>query len=129
MNLPTPPRVGIDLVAINRMNRLDSTPGLAEQLFTPAELSRCRARKRPKAALAACFAAKEAFLKASGLALHEGTLFSNIEIDCELPHRPHVTLHGSLKARFGESTVCHLSMGECRDLACAVVALEEKRIN
>ncbi len=129
MNRPVLPRIGIDLVAIDRMNRLDSTPGLAEALFTPAELIRCRSLRRPKAAFAACFAAKEAFLKASGLGFHEGTLFSDIEIDFAFPNRPQLTLYGSLQANLGDSMLCHLSLGECGDLACAVVALEEKRID
>ena len=109
------------------MSRLESTPGLVEQLFSPAEISYCRAQRHPNTSFAACFAAKEAFLKASGLGLHEGTIFSEIEIDFQLPHRPQLILHGALKARLGAATLCHLSMGKSGDLACAVVTLEEKR--
>jgi len=128
MNHQKLPRVGIDLVEVDRMSRLVSTPGLTEQLFAPAEISYCRARRRPHASFAACFAAKEAFLKASGLGLHAGTIFTDIEIDFELPNRPQLILHSALKARIGVPALCHLSMGESGDLACAVVALEEKRI-
>ncbi len=129
MNLRNLPAVGIDLVEVKRMNRLESTPGLAEQLFTPSEISYCKAQRRPQASFAACFAAKEAFLKASGLGLHQGTVFSDIEIGFEFPNRPQLALHGSLRASVSESTLCHLSLASSNDLACAVVALEEKRIN
>lgn len=129
MNEQQFPRMGIDIVEVERMSRFKSTPGLTEQLFTPGEISYCKTRRRPHASFAACFAAKEAFLKASGLGLHAGMIFSEIEIDFELPNRPQLVLHGALKARLGVSTLCHLSMGESGDLACAVVALEEKRIS
>lgn len=109
------------------MSRLETTPGLVEQLFAPAEISYCNAQRHPRASFAKCFAAKEAFLKASGHGLHEGTTFSDIEIDFQLPYRPQLILHGALKSSLGASTLCHLSMGESGDLACAVVALEEKR--
>jgi holo-[acyl-carrier protein] synthase len=120
-------RMGIDLVEVARMARLDSTPGLAEQLFTPGEILYCRAQRKPLIAFASCFAAKEAYLKASGLGLHAGTVFSEIEIDCDLPHHPKLILHGALKARFMTPSRIHLSIGQSRELACAVVALEEKR--
>ena len=121
--------VGVDLVEVARMAQLDSTPGLAEKLFTPNEIAYCRTQRFSRATFASFFAVKEAFLKASGLGLHAGTVFSEIEIDCQLPRHPKLIFHGALKARLANQTHVLLSIGNCRDMACAVVTLEEKRIS
>ena len=127
MHVQTPPRIGIDLVEVDRMAKLESTPGLAEQLFTYGEIAYCQAHRFPRISFAACFAAKEAFLKASGIGLHAGMTFSEIEIEYTHPHQPTLTLHGRLRERFADTFACHLSVGTCHDMASAVVALEEKR--
>jgi holo-[acyl-carrier protein] synthase len=59
--------VGVDVVdAAGLALRLEQQPGLAEVLFTPGERA---ASAVPGRALAACFAAKEAFVKALGRGL------------------------------------------------------------
>lgn len=129
MSTQSATRVGVDLVEVTRMVQLDSTPGLAEQVFTPKEIAYCRSQRSPQVAFASIFAAKEAFLKAIGLGLHGGTVFPEIEIDFYLPRRPQLILHGVMKARLTAPTQILLSIGKCREMACAVVALEEKRIH
>jgi holo-[acyl-carrier protein] synthase len=129
MSTQSATRLGVDLVEVTRMAQLDSTPGLAEQLFTPKEIAYCSSQRSPQIAFASCFAAKEAFLKAAGLGLHGGTAFPEIEIDCHLPRRPQLILHGVMKTRLTPPTQILLSIGTCREMACAVVALEEKRIH
>lgn len=72
MRRPTtcPAAVGADLVHAPALaRRLEGLPGLCEALFTAAERAQAAARARPAQALAACFAAKEAFLKALGRGL------------------------------------------------------------
>jgi holo-[acyl-carrier protein] synthase len=61
------PRVGFDLVELNRFQRaLTRHPGLVERVFTPAEIAYCGARGRPAVHFAARFAAKEAVGKLLG---------------------------------------------------------------
>lgn len=65
------PGLGVDVVdALALARRLEEQPGLAEMLFTEEE--RAEARQGPLGAgrLAACFAAKEAFVKALGRGLN-----------------------------------------------------------
>ncbi len=65
------PGVGVDVVdgaALAR--RLEEQPGLAGVLFTPAERAASAASAVPARRLAACFAAKEAFVKALGRGLN-----------------------------------------------------------
>lgn len=65
-----PAAVGADVVHVEALaQRLAGLPGLAAALFTPAERAGAARRARPARALAACFAAKEAFLKALGRGL------------------------------------------------------------
>jgi holo-[acyl-carrier protein] synthase len=121
--------IGIDIVDVERMTRLHDTPGLAEQLFTSGERSYCSNHRHPVSQFAACFAAKEAFLKASGIALHEGLKFSEIEIVNRVSGQPDLVLHGTLRDRFDATTRCHVSVSHTGSLACAVVALERKGIH
>jgi holo-[acyl-carrier protein] synthase len=111
--------VGIDVVDISRfVESLRRTPGLAERLFTPAELDRA------PASLAARFAAKEALAKALGapgnLAWHDA------EVVSESSGRPTLSLQGTIAAhaaRLGAVHV-HLSLSHDAGIASAVVVLE-----
>lgn len=118
------PGVGIDIVEIERMNRLESEPGLSESLFTARERRYCDSQRYPHSHYAVRFAAKEAFLKASGIALHTGTRFSDIELVNDIPGQPTIALHGELAKGTGDLARFHVAVSCSRRLACAVVALE-----
>ena len=111
--------VGIDVVDIERFRAsLDRTPGLAERLFTPLELS------RPLASLAARFAAKEALAKALGA---PGDMrWHDAEVVSEESGRPLLELRGTVLARADDlgATSVHLSLSHDAGIASAVVVLE-----
>jgi holo-[acyl-carrier protein] synthase len=66
------PLIGIDLVEPDRLGAsIDRTPGLANRLFHPEELSYCERQAVPRQHLAARFSAKEAVTKALGLGAFE----------------------------------------------------------
>lgn len=92
-------RTGTDLVDVADLGRrLAQQPGLAERVFTYAELKYCRSRRRRcDEHLAARFAAKEAVLKALGTGLSHGVEWTEVEIPKELGGRPRVVLHGSAR--------------------------------
>ena len=111
--------VGIDVVDIERFeDSLRRTPGLAERLFTPGEIT------RPPASLAARFAAKEALAKALGapgnLAWHDAEVVSTSS------GRPLFTITGTVAARSAElgAVHVHLSLSHDAGIASAVVVLE-----
>jgi holo-[acyl-carrier protein] synthase len=111
--------VGIDVVDIERFgNSLSRTPGLAERLFTPSELS------LPLASLAARFAAKEAVAKALGAPgdMH----WHDAEVVSESSGRPLLELRGTVLARANDLGVSatHLSLSHDAGIASAVVVLE-----
>jgi holo-[acyl-carrier protein] synthase len=111
--------VGIDVVDIERFSEsLSRTPGLAERLFTAAELT------RPLASLAARFAAKEAVAKALGAPgdLH----WHDAEVVSETSGRPLLELRGTVLARAEQLGVSatHLSLSHDAGIASAMVVLE-----
>jgi len=123
--------IGIDIVEVPRVQRrLGELEGLVEQLFTTKERKFCDAQRWPGSHYAACFAAKEAFMKAIGIGLQDGSLFSEIEIINRVTGQPQLVLHGNLRSRFelDGAMSCHLSLTRTKELACAVVTLEQKGV-
>ena len=93
---PTGPSIGIDLVEIERLERvLERRPKLAQRLFTDAERAYSDARARPGQHLAARFCAKEAVAKALRL---EAWNFRDVEVISD-GGPPTVALRGAAAAR------------------------------
>ncbi len=75
--------VGLDLVEVDRFRAaLERHPGFEQRVFTPGEISYCRARGRPVLHLAARFAAKEAVGKLLGTGV---VSWQEIEVLGDLP--------------------------------------------
>lgn len=126
--------VGIDIVSLARMREfyLRHADQLANGLFTHQELSRCGVQCDGDgiiedsgmsagciAALAGCFAAKEAAVKALGLTAGSFN-WSDLEIsDFE---RPEVILHGEAQNEASRKGVSRL-VGECTYTADHAVAV------
>jgi holo-[acyl-carrier protein] synthase len=108
--------IGIDLLEIRRLERaLERHPRLAARVFTEAEREYAAAHARPGRHLAARFAAKEAVVKALGLA--DGLGLGEVEILAGEP--PGVRVSGrAAKAAAGERI--HVSMTHSREFAAAV---------
>jgi holo-[acyl-carrier protein] synthase len=112
--------IGIDLIEIERVERaLERRPGLAERLFTDAELEYSRARRRPGRHLAARFAAKEAVIKALGV---PGVAPSQIEVEPGPP--PSVRLNGKAAEEAGDRDIS-ISLSHSRDNAAAVALVAD----
>jgi holo-[acyl-carrier protein] synthase len=99
-DLPHPRvRVGVDLVAVERLARLvTDNPGGVETLFTARERAYCDGKRRRFEHLAARFAAKEAVLKALGTGISGGIELTDVEVVRERSGRPRVVLHGAARA-------------------------------
>ncbi len=112
--------VGIDLLEIERLERaLERYPRLAERVFTAAERDYAAARARPARHLAARFAAKEAVVKALGLA--GGFGLREVEVVAGEP--PSIRLSGSAAAA-GSGREVKVSLTHSRDFAAAVAIAE-----
>ncbi|WP_418961368.1 holo-ACP synthase [Streptomyces tritici] len=114
--------VGIDVAAITRFGlALERNPGLAERLFTPAELVGPSGARRGTASLAARFAAKEAVAKCLGAP--GGLRWHDVEVRTGPGGRPALHVRGSVAAAAARLGIAswHLSLTHDADVASAVV--------
>ncbi|WP_371481056.1 holo-ACP synthase [Kitasatospora sp. NBC_00315] len=117
--------VGIDVAGIDRFGEaLQRTPGMAERLFTEAELVLPSGSRRGTASLAARFAAKEALAKALGAP--GGLNWHDAEVHTEASGRPVLRVTGTIAARAAELGVAswHVSLSHDAGVASAVVIAE-----
>jgi holo-[acyl-carrier protein] synthase len=117
--------VGIDVAGIERFEAsLTRTPGMAERLFTAAELLLPSGQRRGAASLAARFAAKEALAKALGAP--PGLRWRDAEVHTEDSGRPVLRVTGTVAARAAELGVrsWHVSLSHDAGVASAVVIAE-----
>jgi holo-[acyl-carrier protein] synthase len=118
--------IGIDVVHVNRLERWRNTPGLLERYFHSTELSAIFAKGNgTNLALAARFAAKEAFGKALGTGLM-GIVLKDIRVVNRHNGKPEVEVFGTAQRaleRSGAGKV-HISLTHERDNAIAMVVLE-----
>jgi holo-[acyl-carrier protein] synthase len=117
--------IGIDVAEIARFEAaLARTPGMAERLFTPAELLLPSGAPRGSASLAARFAGKEALAKALGAP--GGLQWIDAEITTSPSGRPHLTVQGTVAARAAALGVrsWHVSLSHDAGIASAVVIAE-----
>ncbi len=118
--------VGIDIVDIERWAR--SLERVQHEIFTSQELADCADRVDRVDALAARFAAKEAYLKALNTGIAGGAL-RQIEIVSDPGSAPRIRLAGALATRARKSVVrrAHVSLTHQQGFAAAVVILEGTR--
>ena len=117
---------GIDLVATSRVER-ELAHGewlLGDGLFTSREISRCSRNRRPALCYAACFAAKEATLKALGVEVADLGMMHEVEV--ELGDNCAIVLHDRMKSESEQLGVRHirLSIAPSKRQTGAMVILE-----
>lgn len=121
--------VGIDLVEVARIERILAQWGDAfiRRIYTVEEIDYCQAKARPALHFAACFAVKEAFLKALGTGLGEGISFVEIVTIHNSLGKPFLKLSGKAgfflwEGNWGSPAV---SISHTDNLATAIVILEK----
>ncbi len=119
--------VGIDMIEIQRVGeKLSRGSGFREKVFSPDEVTFCEAAASPAQHYAARFAAKEAFLKATGEGLLLGHELHLIEVGQDETGKPALHLKGSFRdlAAVRNWHRIHLSISHTKETACAVVIIE-----
>ncbi|MBP1749874.1 MAG: Holo-(acyl-carrier-protein) synthase [Deltaproteobacteria bacterium] len=106
--------IGIDIIDIRRIAGMVERYGdrFLEKVFTPAEVSYAENKRRKEESLAGRFAAKEAFMKASGRRL----VFRDIEVLSE-SGKPFIMYHG---VRYNDVSISHEKL-----YAVSIVMLKE----
>ncbi|MCO4098126.1 holo-ACP synthase [Gemmatimonas sp.] len=125
-------RVGVDLVRVRDVTESVNTFGdrYLQRLFTPAELSYARGDPtRMPERLAARFAAKEATIKALGMAEHEGA-WRCIEVIRTASGRCELLLHGRVRVAADAlgATSLAISLSHEHEYAAAVVVAAVHRL-
>ncbi|HEX6224447.1 MAG TPA: holo-ACP synthase [Chryseolinea sp.] len=119
--------IGIDMIEVDRVfDKVERHEGFKEKVFSANEIKFCEANRKSEN-FAARFAAKEAFLKATGLGLILGHELSHIEVMNDDNGKPYINLLGDFKnhaEKNGWRTI-HVSLSHLREIACAVVIIEK----
>ncbi|MBZ5628736.1 MAG: 4'-phosphopantetheinyl transferase superfamily protein [Acidobacteriia bacterium] len=118
--------LGIDLIANSRVQRelARAEWRLGDGIFTSREISRCNRDRRPALCYAACFAAKEATLKALGVLVADLGMLREVEV--ELGDGCAIVLHDRMKSESERLGVRHvrLSLAPGKRQTGALVILE-----
>jgi holo-[acyl-carrier protein] synthase len=119
---------GIDIIEVARVaDKVRKQNGFRNKIYSAAEIDFCESRTNKEENYAARFAAKEAFLKATGLGLTAGFELCEIEIVLDSLGKPSIQLHGNFQHKAAENgwNKIHLSLSHVQAMACAVVIIEQ----
>lgn len=118
---------GIDIIEVQRIAEKIPKPGFKEKVFSAEEIKYCEQMADSAQHFAARFAAKEAFLKATGKGLMLTYDLKDIEVKGGESGKPELILKGTLAALAETSgwKKIHLSLSHVQAMACAVVIIEE----
>jgi holo-[acyl-carrier protein] synthase len=122
--------LGIDVVEIARIDEMIKRweARFVAKVFTPEEIAHCADRSDRAAALAARFAAKEAFAKALGTGWDANFRWKDFSTRSAAGGQPLAVLSPAMQKRL-EHVRIHLSFSHSELFAAAVVILEETKLN
>lgn len=119
--------VGIDIIEVDRVAaKIARDNGFREKVFSREEIDFCSSDGRSSENYAVRFAAKEAFLKATGKGLTAGHELRDIVVMNDSLGKPEIVLRNSFAqlAHENEWRKIHLSLSHIKATACAVVIIE-----
>lgn len=119
--------IGIDMIEVDRViAKVDKNNGFKEKVFSKNEIQFCDSNRRSEN-YAARFAAKEAFLKATGMGLLLGDDLFEIEIVNDVRGKPSIHLTGNVRVHAEQNNwnKIHVSLSHLHQIACAVVIIEQ----
>src|SRR5688500_10499566 len=95
---------GIDLIEVARVaEKVSKKNGFKQKVFSKAEIEFCEGKANRYENYAVRFAAKEAFLKATGLGLTAGLDLHEIEVVNDALGKPSIQLHGNFNRQAAEN--------------------------
>ena len=120
--------LGVDLVETKRIaEKILKDNGFKEKVFSGDEIAFCESMKEKAQHYAARFAAKEAFLKATGKGLKAGYELSEIEVIHAEEGKPEIKLSGNFHQQALQQgwNKIHVSLTHVESMASAVVIIEQ----
>ena len=118
--------IGIDIIEVDRVaDKIVKDNGFREKVFSANEIIFCEAKGLNKAQhYAGRFAAKEAFLKATGQGLLLSHELNEIEIITNADGKPDIHFHDKLATILPKEWEVMVSLSHIQSAACAVVIIE-----
>lgn len=120
--------IGIDLQDVTEFRRTLDRAGepYLNRVYTQQELDHCRSQAEPNQSLAVRFAAKEAAMKALGIAGESGLKWQDFEVVCEPSGKPSLKLSGKAAEQAQLLGLQHvlISLSHSGSTAAAVVIAE-----
>lgn len=121
--------VGVDIASIDRMKLAIERSGqpFLDRVYTELEVEYCQAAERPFERFAACWAAKEAAVKALGTGFRYSISFKDIELVSDGENRPWLNIQGRFKELMEEKGINYplVSISHEESKAIAVVLLNK----
>ena len=116
--------IGVDLCRLSRIKDALKSEHFKDSVFSLEEIAYCESRGvRRIDSYASCFAAREAFVKASGASLGAVMLGRNFALLRDADGRPEIQLSGELSG-YADNAIVHVSLTHEGDYACAMVVIE-----
>jgi holo-[acyl-carrier protein] synthase len=118
---------GIDMIEVERVgDKINKGNGFLERIFSEREIEYCNKKINKYEHYAARFAAKEAFLKATGKGLLTGFDLHLIELIPNEDGKPQLFLKGIYEQMFRDNNwnKIHVSLSHLNNIACAMVIIE-----
>ena len=117
--------IGVDLCRISRIARAIESEHFRKRVFTPEEIAYSEGKGRRKAeSYASSFAAREAFVKASGESLEAVMFGQSFSLVRESDGKPSVRLSGALGEKWKGAEV-FVSVSHEGDYVCAMIVIEK----
>ena len=116
------------MIEVDRvLEKIDGNKEFRKLVFSEKEIAFCDSMPKRGEHYAARFAAKEAFLKATGFGLTLGFELAEIEVIHDDKGKPLFNLTGNagIKAIQHHWNKIHLSISHLKTVACAVVIIEQ----
>ena len=119
--------IGVDLCSISRIKNALKSEHFRESVFSLNEIAYAESKgERKFGSYASCFAAREAFIKASRLSLHTVMMGRDFELVRNDDGAPVIRLSGDLEERYPEDkTKIFVSLTHEGDYACAMVVIDK----
>ena len=104
--------LGIDLIENRRVEQELARGEWAREdgIFSSEEIRHCNTGKKPARRYAACFAAKEAALKALGAGVGDLAIFRKVEVKFGTGSEYGIVLHDRLQSEAGRLGVRHINL-------------------
>lgn len=130
MSVKLTPGIGLDMIEIDRIEQSVERYGdqFIHRIFTPAEINYCFAKANPYPSLAARFAVKEAFAKATGWGIGKKLSWQDIEVKKALRGKPELQLSPMIMTELSDFD-CMVSITHTHTMAAAIVQIQLKITN